>query len=74
VTAPLPTRTSPIAGFTNALYRLYIRRAAARITEQRTELAALTAQQQRLKGATTQNPRPTSIRPGIHHQHPTEDP
>jgi hypothetical protein len=51
VTAPLPTRLSPTAGFTNALYRLYIRQAAARITEQRAELAALTAQQQRLRGA-----------------------
>ncbi|MFJ7963197.1 hypothetical protein [Streptomyces sp. NPDC096324] len=52
MTAPLPSsRLSPTAGFTNALYRLYIRRAAARITAQRAELAALTAQQERLKGA-----------------------
>jgi hypothetical protein len=51
MTAPLPTsRLSPIAGFTNALYRLYIRLASARITEQQTELAALIDQQQHLKG------------------------
>jgi hypothetical protein len=50
VTGPLPTRTSPMGGFTNALYRLYIRRAAARITEQRTQLAALTAQNEQLRG------------------------
>jgi hypothetical protein len=41
---------SPIAGLTNALHRLYIRRAAARITELRTERAALIDQQQHLKG------------------------
>jgi hypothetical protein len=41
---------SPIAGFTNALYRLYIRTASAVITERQAELAALIDQQQRLKG------------------------
>jgi hypothetical protein len=51
VTVPLPTsRVSPIAGLTNALYRLYIRRATRAITELRTERAALIDQQQHLKG------------------------
>jgi hypothetical protein len=51
MTAPLPTsRLSPVAGFVNAIYRLYIRTAAGVIAEQQAELAALIDQQQRLKG------------------------
>jgi hypothetical protein len=39
-----------MAGFANALYRLYIRTASAVIAERQRELAALIDQQQHLKG------------------------
>lgn len=50
MTAPLPSRLSPIAGFTNALYRLYIRRAAPVVAELEVRLALATAKNEHLKG------------------------
>lgn len=54
----------PVVAFTNALRRLYIRRASALIARRQTELAALTAQQQCLTRSvvtTTTTPAPADV-------------
>lgn len=50
MTGPPPSRMSPMAGFANALYLLFIRRAAPVVAELEVRLALATAKNEHLKG------------------------